>query len=251
MTAGPIYLRGHALWTPGFNSLAALLAGEENTELKRPPIALVESRMKRATSLMTRMAVECVAGALTDANIPLSEAATLFGSTHGEIQIAVDQMVMMRDGEGQISPARFKNSVHNTAAGLFSIAAKNRGFTTAIAAGADTFAMTLLEGLALLQTGEAHHAVVSICDEALPDPIHPYAPHGPAAIALALSTEGEAGTHLTLSLEAQSEPVLSPGPVHPRFEGHSAAGAFRLLLAAKERRVGEVALDDRWKVHLR
>ncbi|MEM7608922.1 MAG: beta-ketoacyl synthase chain length factor, partial [Myxococcota bacterium] len=122
-----VRLRGHAFWAPGFDSLEQFVAGEADESVKKPPLSFVPSRMRRATSLATRMAVECAHRAVHAAGFDLAHTATVFGSQHGEIQIAVDQMVMMEDGEGQISPARFKNSVHNTAAGLFSITAENKG----------------------------------------------------------------------------------------------------------------------------
>ena len=91
------HLAGHHFWAPGFDSIAALEAATEDPSIQRPAIDIVESRMKRATSLMTRMAVECVEGARVDAGFEAGTSATLFGSQHGEIQIAVEQMEMMHE----------------------------------------------------------------------------------------------------------------------------------------------------------
>ena len=77
---------------------------------------------------------------------------------------------MMRTGDGVISPAMFKNSVHNTAAGVFSIAAKNKGFTTALAAGDHTLGASLFEAYGLLATGEKE-VVIALADEQLPEPL--------------------------------------------------------------------------------
>jgi hypothetical protein len=49
------------------------------------------------------------------------------------------------DDEPRLSPLRFQASVHNTASGLISLETKNRAFTTALAAGNQTFATALLE----------------------------------------------------------------------------------------------------------
>ena len=156
---------GLALWSPGIPSASAYLAGVIDEAVEKPPVDIIQSRMKRATSLMCRGAVEVVTHAARDAGWPLDSFATVFGSAHGEIRIAAEQMVMMQEASGVVSPARFKNSVHNTAAGLFSIGAKNRGFTTAVAAGNHTFPMALFEAWALLATGEADKVVVSISEE--------------------------------------------------------------------------------------
>lgn len=240
-----VHVRGSAFWAPGFPSLDAFIAGEKDDALVRPSIPFVDSRMKRATSLMTRMAVHCAASAIESSGLPMDACATLFGSEHGEIQIAVDQMEMMQDGEGQISPARFKNSVHNTAAGLFSITAGNRGFTTALAAGADTFPLSLLEAMALLLTGDAKHAIVIIADEPLPPPITHASSHEAMAIALSLSTEGPGPTI--------SFPRAESGPapeVPPAFSAHCGAAALRLLMALREGTGGTIRLNTSWEVEL-
>ena len=92
---------------------------------------------------------------------------TVFGSAYGEILIAFEQLDMI-EREGVPSPARFKNSVHNTASGHVSIATGNTGFTTALAAGPATFAMCLLEAWVWLET-HGGSVIVSVADEPLPD----------------------------------------------------------------------------------
>ncbi|MFT5354341.1 MAG: 3-oxoacyl-(acyl-carrier-protein) synthase [Polyangiales bacterium] len=240
-----VHIRGHAFWAPGYPSLDAFIDADKDDAIIRPALAFVDSRMKRATSLMTRMAVHCVDSAIESSGLPKDGCATVFGSEHGEIQIAIDQMAMMQDGEGRISPARFKNSVHNTAAGLFSIAAKNQGFTTALAAGADTFPLSLLEGMALLLAGDAKHAIIVVADEPLPPPIAHASTHTAMAIALALSIEGP-GPKLSLPKAKQA----LAGPVPDAFAAHCGAGAFRLLMALREGVRGTVRLNPSWEVVL-
>ena len=182
----PVYIAGTGLWPDAGPSAAAeAVAGAAEP---RPPCELVPSRAKRGTSLLTQMMVEVATRTARAAGFDLGTAATVFGSSHGEMEIAVDQMVMMKDGKGLLSPARFKNSVHNTGAGLFTIGAGNQGFTTAIAAGQDTAAMALLEGWLLLDRGEADEVIVTVADEALPEPLRAFAPHAPLAVGVALCT---------------------------------------------------------------
>jgi len=155
------------LWATGYASARAWLAGAPDPSVAKPPCALVDSRLLRATSVATRVCIEAASQALTEAALDPATTPTVFGSWHGEIQIAIEQIEVIRNGDGLVSPARFRNSVHNTASGVLGIATKNRGFTTAIAAGAQTFAMSLLEALALLGAG-AHAVVVTVGEEPLP-----------------------------------------------------------------------------------
>lgn len=240
-----VHVIAHAVWAPGYPDAQSFFAREEDVSLVEPPLAFVNSRLQRAISLMCRMAVQVVGDAIDAAGIAPSECATVFGSSHGEMQIAVDQMVMMQEGEGRLSPARFKNSVHNTAAGLFSIAAGNRGFTTAIAAGADTFPLSLLEGAALVASGEESHAVVAIADEPLPDPVSQFGEQRALAVAVVLSSDpsGSRG-RITLparSTEADLEAIFDYGD-------HPAASALRLLVALDRGHRGPVALTREWGV---
>jgi 3-oxoacyl-(acyl-carrier-protein) synthase len=159
---------GRGLWTPGFADAFAWLEGHEDPTVEVPACSFVGGRLLRATSVLTRGLCEGAWQAAQEAGFDPAEAPTVFGSMHGEIQTAVDMLDMLRDGEqGIMSPARFKNSVHNTAAGIYSIATRNRAYTTAIAAGTATFAMCLLEALALLGTDE-ERVVVSVGEELLP-----------------------------------------------------------------------------------
>ncbi len=247
-------IAGVGLWSPGFADKAAFLAGTPDPEVSAPPVDIVASRMKRATSIATRSAVEVVTQAARDASWDLAEFATVFASQHGEIQIAVEQMRMMKEDTGIVSPSRFKNSVHNTAAGMFSIGGKNRGFTTAVAAGDHSLALALLEAWMLLASGEQARVVVSIVEEPLPDPITEFSSHGTMAVALAL----DLGTGAALGRpvctppgEATAEVVSTP---MEGFEGHTAEGALRILHALQGGQAARIQLSedsvDAWSIEL-
>ncbi|MCA9531024.1 MAG: beta-ketoacyl synthase chain length factor [Myxococcales bacterium] len=225
----PVYIAGTGLWPDAGPSAAAeAVAGAAEP---RPPCELVPSRAKRGTSLLTQMMVEVATRTARAAGFDLGTAATVFGSSHGEMEIAVDQMVMMKDGKGLLSPARFKNSVHNTGAGLFTIGAGNQGFTTAIAAGQDTAAMALLEGWLLLDRGEADEVIVTVADEALPEPLRAFAPHAPLAVGVALCTAPPSPDAPRIA-RLRCDPAA--GVVRDaRFAGNPAAGLLALVDAVE------------------
>jgi hypothetical protein len=240
-----VFLHGRGLFSPGVPNVATYLARAEDESAQRPGCDVVHPRMKRATSLLTQTSIEVITQAAREAGFALDACATVFGSEHGEIQIAIEQMQMMQEGSGIVSPARFKNSVHNTAAGLFSISTVNRGFTTAIAAGEHTFAMSLLEAWMLLADGEVEQVVVSIAEEPLPEPIHAFAPHVALGVGLALSTKAEGAI---ARLGAPERRGVPPAEVPMRFAGHPAEGALRILDVAGVAR--DVALSSAWSVRV-
>lgn len=162
-----MYVHGIGVWTPGYPNGRAWIDNAPDRTDPLPPCALANPRLLRGTSMLTRLFVEAAVGAGTDAGWDLSQASTVFGSAFGETQIALAQFEMMRSGDGLVSPHRFKNSVHNTGAGVFSIAAKNQGFTTALAGGWETTANVLMESYGLLASGHPH-VIACIADEPLP-----------------------------------------------------------------------------------
>ncbi len=234
----PATVLGLGLWTPGFPDVASYLTGSADVTAREPVCAEVGSRLKRGTSVLTRAAVEVCGQALDDAGLDAAAVATVFGSAHGEMQIALDQMDMMREGDEVVSPFRFKNSVHNTAGGLFSIAADNRGFTTAIAGGAETLPMALLEALAWLEDGDVP-VVVVVADESLPPPLDAVVPFDTLAVAFALG-KGEGGRGRLAHL--RRDPQVAAAPVPARFAKNPAAAALALLDALTQKRSGAVRL---------
>ena len=232
MTLPQLTILGRGYWAVGVPNYAAYLAGTSDDAVVKPDCSIVASRMRRATSILTKMSVNAATQAAAHADLPLDSFACVFGSAHGEIQIAVDQMEMMHEGEGQISPARFKNSVHNTAGGLFSIAAKNRGFITAIAAGPDTFSACLLECALLIGAGEAERVLCVVGDEALPEPITRFGAHPSQVVALILARAEEGQRSFALDPNT-SERIEFP---------HCAEPALALLRAMDQSGPASVAL---------
>jgi hypothetical protein len=250
-----MHIAGVGLWSPGYADAAAFLARTPDPAVAAPAVDIVASRMKRATSIATRSAVEVVTQAARAAGWDLAEFATVFASQHGEIQIAVEQMRMMKEDNGIVSPARFKNSVHNTAAGMFSIGGKNRGFTTAVAAGDHSLALALFEAWMLLASHEQSRVVVSIVEEPLPDPITEFSSHQAMAVAFALELgEGPSLGCPVCTHADEARPTLDESAIEG-FEGHTAEGALRILRLRHANKGGHVALSEGsanlWSIELR
>lgn len=199
MTAQAIFVSGVGLWATGASSVAAWLKPERDAALVKPACEVVDARLRRATSHLTRAAMEASAEACTSAGLsPKQSLPIVFGSAAGEIQIAIEQLEMMRSADGIVSPARFRNSVHNTATGIYSIATGSTGFATAIAASEITAAMSLLEVSALLHAG-AERVLCVVGDESLPVPLDRFGRHETLAVALVCEREASPRTKAVLS----------------------------------------------------
>ena len=234
------YVTGLGLWAPGFPRVEAWRLGSRDPRATAPPCELLSSRAKRGTSLVTRMAVEAATQAAAQAGASLSAVGTVFGSALGEVQTAVDQMAMIAREDGLLSPTRFKNSVHNTAAGLLSIASGNRGFSTALAAGPATFAMSLLEGMTFLDSAGGT-VVVSVADEPVPPPFDTGHRYDALALAICLSDGPVHGRFLAVLGEPGRRRLRTSAT--PTGSANPAAAGLPLFAAILDGRTGAVALE--------
>jgi hypothetical protein len=177
---------------------------------------------------------------------------------------SVRLLEMLCRDDRQVSPASFQASVHNTAAGVLSIATKNQAFSTSLAAGPDTFAAALLEGVAFvaLHGGEA---LVMSADERGTAPLTYQHDFESLGVGVRLSCEATGGPLGRLSVPtraatlaetavaetavaetavagtALAEPVPCP-ELPPSLKDNPSAGGLPLLLAASSGVSGRVPL---------
>jgi len=165
---------------------------------------------------------------------------TIFASPHGEIHRTITLLDDLARGE-PLSPNAFSLSVHNTASGLYAIAAGQRAPSTALAAGADTLEMAVIEALGALRHSGEKTAMVVFADEPLPEFYRPWDEPGAARFALALLLGApESGPAWQLSRGAGE-------PGRERAEPHG-LGVLRLLAGdAKALTVPGARASWRWE----
>ena len=216
-----VVLRGLGLWTPAFPARASWVAAgmpelgdwasEQALDVAseqappRPAAELLAPRLRRRTSVLTRAVATAAAAAAGQAGLELARARLLTVSSYGEIATTVELLDQLATPEGPVSPTKFHNSVHNTATGYLSIATKNRGESTALAAGAQGLAIGLLEVATELAAGSAfgsaagsafgsasgagQGSVLILAEEQLPAPFDRREADPTYALALALAAE--------------------------------------------------------------
>lgn len=243
----PIHVTGLSLWTPGFASLDAFAKGERDPSVIDCASAWVPARLLRGASRLTRMLGESAEKACVDGGADPKTVATIYGSDYGEIETMVILLDTIFRGDGQLSPMRFKNSVHNAASGLSSIGQGNQSFSTSLAAGRRTFEASMIEAMALLED-RGGTAIVACADDSLPEPLRQLEGWEALAVGLCLSTEPGAKTIATLTglapeAEASVRATSFAGrPLDPRVAANAIAGAFPLLEALHTRTTGRVSL---------
>src|SRR6185436_2422231 len=179
---------GMGLWMPGFPDPASWLSGRPVEGADAPN---AQSKQRRRSSLLVNMVADVAAQASAQAGVPLSRLRVVVGSAFGELTTLME-MLEERERDGLLSPLRFQNSVHNSAAGQLSIANKNKTPAMSLAAGNDTVAMVLLEALTLLALG-GDEVLAVVADEPLPQSIRPGHVTGAVSAALVLAADGASG----------------------------------------------------------
>ncbi|MCC4600453.1 beta-ketoacyl synthase chain length factor [Xanthomonas melonis] len=150
-------IEGIGFWTqglPNWDAAQAFVHGAATQETPaRPAPQLLAANERRrapdtvAVSLEAALAA-CTAAARDPASLP-----SVFTSTHGDLAITDYMCTTLASDPLAISPTKFHNSVHNAAAGYWTIGTGAMTPATAISASNASFAQGLLEALVQLASG--------------------------------------------------------------------------------------------------
>ncbi|CZF78709.1 beta-ketoacyl synthase chain length factor [Grimontia marina] len=149
-----------------------------------PSANAIPAMMRRRMSPLSKLVVQ-VAAELTDQE---EIAYAVFSSRHGELQRTIQLLLDILSGESA-SPTAFSQSVHNTAAGLFTIATKKPIPATSLAGGKDGFHYALLEAFIFLSQHPDKKVLVVDFDAPLPEIYAKFDAHTTAPYALGLVLE--------------------------------------------------------------
>lgn len=205
------------------------------------PQQLLSARARGRASALTLIFAELLEGLASD-GFDVARSPVIFGSAYGEMATTMRLLELLVDA-GQSSPLRFQHSVHNTAAGVLSIATGNSGFSTSVAAGTDTCSMALLEAIVYLQHSGASEVGVAVADEASSMPLSSKQ-HGPVGAAFWLKRLEAGSTGWVLSLPQRKRCERSPEPEHPGIADNPSVDALRLVRAFRAGRSGSIALGS-------
>lgn len=148
-----VAVEGVAFWSPrlpGWNVARAVIRGEQDAPaatISRPAPTLLAPTERRRAPDTVAVALEVAARACEAAQRSPAEVPSVFASTHGDLAISDYMCATLVNTPTLISPIRFHNSVHNAAAGYWSIGTGSYAPYTAISAYQHTFGAGLLESV--------------------------------------------------------------------------------------------------------
>jgi len=160
--------------SPGLLTTEAWYLWSENDqiwpkELAPVPVNLIKPMMRHRMSSLSKLALQVALQISADQTIDY----IIFSSRHGELTRTVKLIEDIMAGE-DASPTAFSQSVHNTAAGLFTIASNRAIPVTSLAAVESSLHHALIEASIYLQENPTHQVLLVDFDEPLPVPYQQY-----------------------------------------------------------------------------
>ncbi|KQZ56919.1 MULTISPECIES: beta-ketoacyl synthase chain length factor [unclassified Lysobacter] len=154
----PVVIEGIAYWSRGLPSWAAARdhvhgAAMADDAPARPSPQLLPANERRRAPETVAVALDVALAACQAAGRDPATLASVFASAHGDLAITDYMCATLAGDPRSVSPTRFHNSVHNAAAGYWTIGAGCMRAATAISAAQASFAQGLIEAMAQLDDG--------------------------------------------------------------------------------------------------
>jgi len=209
------YVGGVGVLGPGLGNwpdAAAVLSGQrpyEPAPTILPMPTLLPATERRRTGRVVKLALAVALEATTRAGAEPAHLASVFSSSGGDGHNCHEICQALALDTREISPTRFSNSVHNAAAGYWSIATGAKRESTALCAFDASFCAGLLEALAKVAVDEESLLLIAY-DTEYPDPMRAKRPIPDAfGAALVLTPQRQPGSLARIEAALEREPVDS------------------------------------------
>ena len=147
-----VYINDISVIGPGLTeteNTKSIICGESNwtyLDMHQLKPQMLPANERRRTTMVIRLALECLQGLLREHD-DLQSIATVFASSDGDLGIVDNICDALAKEDKIVSPTKFHNSVHNAPSGYWSIAASMKGPSTSLSAGDATFMCGLQEAI--------------------------------------------------------------------------------------------------------
>ena len=232
-----VFIESVGLAAPGLPSWRAgraILCGElryVDTPLAPHTPSTLPVNERRRTTPAIRLAFHAAEDATQATGAPAAGFATVFASSDADITIIHRICLALSATPRLVSPTDFHNSVHNAAAGYWSIAAGARAASTTISAHDGSFGAGLLEACSQVLVDLVDVLLVAF-DLPAPEPLRAKRViASPAAIALVLTRQSTARSlaALTCATTDDEETTLADAALERLRLGNPATRALPLL----------------------
>ena len=201
------YVEGVGLIGPGLRGWAETRPALAGSEPYSPAATilraseLLPAAERRRAGVPVKLALAAGQEALAGAARDLAAMATVFVSSSGDCENVHQILEALATPERHISPTRFHNSVHNAAAGYWSIATQCRAPSTSLCCYDASFAAGLLETASQVADSGAPATLIAY-DHPYPEPLNSARPiRGEFGMALVLAPQATERAVAVLDVE--------------------------------------------------
>ena len=232
---------------PNWSAAQLVLRGDApyvRTELLPHAPALLPPNERRRATPTVRIAFAAAEDAMQGTSLPAAQLATVFASSDADLNIIHRISTALTQTPRLVSPTDFHNSVHNAAAGYWSIAVGSRAPSTTISAYDFSFAAGLAEACNLVRIDACDTLLVAF-DLPPPPPLldkRPIACSAGVALVLTLAQTEHSLASLTCKATRESATVASTPALDELRRGNPATAALPLLELIARRQNGRVVL---------
>ena len=191
--------------------------------------SILAPMLRRRTSIATKMAITALDRACKEADIG-TDLPVVFTSSVGEMAVTDRLCKAISECRFPLSPTQFHNSVHNTAAGYWSLTVDSMAPMQSMAGMQDSFAMGLLEAYCQLQAGAEHVLLVSY-DESMPDGLLPDYQWQACSTAWVLGASDTGGPRLSRPYPTTPDRILNHVSGHEFSDANPTQHSIALLKA--------------------
>lgn len=251
MSTAPVFIESVGLVAPGLADWKVAIGvlanghGYVPAEIPRFAPSLLPANERRRATTSGRLAFQSAEEAVQATDIPASEMGAVFASGSGDTEVLDRMCKVLSVAERAVSPTDFHNSVHNAAAGYWSIATGSRLPSTALSAFDSTFAAGLMEAVSTAQAEDIPVLLVAY-DMRPPVPLLASRPLSAAfSVALLLTPRRRPGSLMSLSLDTGADIAESPMSntgLEDLRSGNPAARALPLLQALARRQATRIGI---------
>ena len=255
-----LFVDGVALWAPtlpGWNVARAAFRGEgalADPPARRPAPELLAPNERRRAPDTVSLALEVAAAAVRESGHAADALPAVFVSAHGDLAVNDSMCTTLVNEPTLISPTRFHNSVHNAAAGYWTIGTHCMQASTALTAYESTFAAGLVEAASQC-AADAQAVLLAGFDIAAVGALRSVvASSGLLAVALVLAPARNARSVASLDWSLQSgasEPLVFASDAARSLAGNAMADALPLFEALASRSAAPLAMPLSARLALR
>lgn len=247
----PVFIEAIGICAPGlanWEQARAVLRGDAPYVEADPgiyqPQLLPPNERRRATAAV-RLAFRVAEDAMCHSSFKPSQLATVFASSEGDTSILHRLCTALAEERRAVSPTDFHNSVHNAAAGYWSIAAIAKLTSVSLSAYDNSFCAGMLEAIALA-LGDDEPVLLAAYDIRPPEPLHAKRPLSEslgAALVLSPRLTESCIARLEVTTGGAMESALSDAALETLRLGNPAARALPLLQLLARKAAGAVTLN--------